>query len=227
MLVAMVVRIAQSLGLHRDGSLFGMGAFETEIRRRIWYEICFLDLRTSEDHGCDPSIHTISYDTQMPLNINDEDLSEDPNALPPVARSEFTEMTFSLVRFEVLDCLGFLYKNEPGASKCPHAMKITMQEKEEKVACTKRTIEEKYSAWLNGTNPLKKVVYAMSKLIMRKALISLYHPLRHFKDGEFMSHEMKEKYIPIHPTADPGRNPATHRLRGGVSMLKWRPNSWP
>lgn len=211
MLVAMVVRIAQSLGLHRDGSLFGMNAFETEMRRRIWYEICFLDVRTSEDHGCDPSIPTVSYDTHMPLNINDEDLSEDPNAASPVERSEFTEMTFALVRFEVLDCLGFLNKNEPGVSKYAHSIKATIQEKEERVAATKRRIEEKYLAWLGGGKPLQKVVYAMSKMVMRKALISLYHPLRHFKDGEFLSHEMKEKYVSTHPTADLGPNPAMHR----------------
>lgn len=199
MLVAIIVRIAQSLGLHRDGSLFRMSAFETEMRRRIWHEICYLDLRTAEDHGCDPSIPTISFDTQLPLNINDKDLSEDPNAPPPVPCSGFTEMTLALVKFEMLDCFRSLFKNEPGASRCASSIKITIQEKEEKIALAKRTIEEKYLSWLDGQEPLQKVVFVMLQVLVRKAMISLYHPLRHFKDGEFLSHEMKEKYVPVHP----------------------------
>lgn len=207
MLVAAVVRVAQSLGLHRDGSLLGISAFETEMRRRIWYEICLLDLKTAQDHGCDPSITTASYDTQMPLNINDQDLSEDPNAPPPVARSEFTEMTFCLVRYEMLDCYDF-FRNEPGAAKCPHAIKITLQEKEEKLRTTKRRIEAKYPTWLEGPERLKSAVFMVSRIMIRKALISLYHPLRHFKAGELLSHELKEKYVLVYPTAFLGPNPA-------------------
>lgn len=213
MLVAMIVRIAQSLGLHRDGSLFGINALETEMRRRIWYEICFLDLRTAEDHGCDPAIPAVSFDTQLPLNINDEDLSEDPNAPPPVSCVGFTEMTFPLVRFEMLNCLVFMLRNEPGASKCAHTIRVTIQEKEEKLTAAKRAMEEKCLTWLDGTNPLQDVTRVMSKLLTRKALISLYHPLRHFKDGEFMSPEMKEKYVSVHPMACLGLDPAIYRSR--------------
>lgn len=160
-----------------------------------------MDVRTAEDHGCDPSITTISYDTQMPLNINDEDLSEDPNAPPPVPRPGFTEMTFSLMRFEVLDCFGFLFRSDPGASKSTEAYsrKITLQEKEEKIENTKRRINEKYLAGIgDDPQPLQRVAFVVSKLMMGKALLSLYHPLRHFKDGELLSHEMKEKYVLVH-----------------------------
>lgn len=194
-LVGMVVRIAQSLGLHRDGSIFGMNPFETEMRRRLWYEICILDVRTAEDHGCNPSITKISYDTKTPLNINDDDLSEDPNAPPPVPRSGFTEMTFCLLRFEVLDCFGFLFRIEPGVAKCPKGQSISLQEKEAKIEKTKRAIEEKFLTGIDTTQPLQRVSYVVSKLMMGKALLSLYHPLRHYRDGEFLSHEVKEKYV--------------------------------
>lgn len=36
-LTGLALRIAQSLGLHRDGSKFGLSPFDTEMRRRLWW----------------------------------------------------------------------------------------------------------------------------------------------------------------------------------------------
>lgn len=55
-LTGLVVRIAQTLGVHRDGLHFGLAPFEIEMRRRLWWQICILDVRSSEDHGSDPTI---------------------------------------------------------------------------------------------------------------------------------------------------------------------------
>jgi hypothetical protein len=36
-LTGLALRIAQSLGLHRDGTKFGLSPFDTEMRRRLWW----------------------------------------------------------------------------------------------------------------------------------------------------------------------------------------------
>jgi len=64
-LTGLVVRIAQTLGIHRDGSHFDLQPFEIEMRRRLWWQVCILDARSSEDHGCDPTISEASFDTKM------------------------------------------------------------------------------------------------------------------------------------------------------------------
>lgn len=64
-LTGLVVRIAQTLGVHRDGSHFGLSPFEIEMRRRLWWQVCILDARASEDHGCDPTIIEAQFDTKM------------------------------------------------------------------------------------------------------------------------------------------------------------------
>lgn len=64
-LTGLVVRIAQTLGIHRDGSHFGLPPFEIEMRRRLWWQVCILDARSSEDHGCDPTIVEAFFDTKM------------------------------------------------------------------------------------------------------------------------------------------------------------------
>lgn len=64
-LTGLVVRIAQTLGVHRDGSHFRLPPFEIEMRRRLWWQVCILDARSSEDHGCDPTIVEAQFDTKM------------------------------------------------------------------------------------------------------------------------------------------------------------------
>jgi hypothetical protein len=64
-LTGLVVRIAQTLGIHRDGSHFNLPPFEIEMRRRLWWQVCILDQRASEDHGCDPTIVEAQFDTRM------------------------------------------------------------------------------------------------------------------------------------------------------------------
>jgi hypothetical protein len=36
-LTGLALRISQSLGLHRDGTRFGLSPFDTEMRRRLWW----------------------------------------------------------------------------------------------------------------------------------------------------------------------------------------------
>jgi hypothetical protein len=45
-LTGLAIRIAHSLGLHRDGTNFDVSPFDTEMRRRCWWQICVLDVRT-------------------------------------------------------------------------------------------------------------------------------------------------------------------------------------
>jgi hypothetical protein len=64
-LTGLAVRIAQTLGIHRDGSHFKLPPFETEMRRRLWWQVCVLDARSSEDQGSDPTITDSQFDTKM------------------------------------------------------------------------------------------------------------------------------------------------------------------
>ena len=52
----LAVRLAQSLGIHRDGSALGLSPFDAEMRRRLWWGICILDTPASEDHSCSPGL---------------------------------------------------------------------------------------------------------------------------------------------------------------------------
>jgi hypothetical protein len=94
MMTGLLIRMAQAIGLHRDGSTLDLSPFESEIRRRVWWALCAIDIRASEDQGSEFTISAESWDTKMPLNINDSDLTAEMKELPP-PRVGYTDMTFS------------------------------------------------------------------------------------------------------------------------------------
>ncbi|KAM0168426.1 hypothetical protein ACHAPF_011007 [Botrytis cinerea] len=105
MMTGLVIRMAQALGLHRDGSHFpNLTPYEVETRRRVWWTVCLLDLRASEDQGTELSTTGNSVDTKFPLNINDVDLNPHTKNMPP-ARLGVTDMTLTVVSAEMCDVM--------------------------------------------------------------------------------------------------------------------------
>ena len=100
-LTSLIFHIAQTMGLHRDGTVFGLKPFETELRRRLWWHICSLDTRSSEYHGYEPIVQEFAFDTRPPLHINDSDLHPDMTE-PPAERDEVTDMTLCCIRCEAM-----------------------------------------------------------------------------------------------------------------------------
>ncbi|GAB7363270.1 hypothetical protein MBLNU230_g3551t1 [Neophaeotheca triangularis] len=97
-LTGTAIRLAECMGLHRDGTHYGLSPVETHVRRMVWYQLCFLDLRTAMATGPRPSIRQDEFDTALPLNVDDIDLLK-PN--PPTEDSpHFTDMTVSLIRMQ-------------------------------------------------------------------------------------------------------------------------------
>lgn len=97
-MIGLALRIAQGMGIDRDGELFKLSPFDTEMRRRLWYQIIFLDLRIAEMRG---SLSTfLRYDTRLPTSVNDSDLHLNMTeyAKPVLG---YTDMTIPLMRYEV------------------------------------------------------------------------------------------------------------------------------
>ncbi|TWU75888.1 hypothetical protein ED733_005773 [Metarhizium rileyi] len=99
----LAIRIAQSIGLHRDGKKLGLSPFETEIRRRLWWYLLSRDGRAAEDLG----LHDFPTPTAMmlggaelPLNIEDSDLDPNMKELPP-SRKGWTRTLSSLINIHI------------------------------------------------------------------------------------------------------------------------------
>ncbi|GLA67144.1 hypothetical protein AtubIFM54640_010121 [Aspergillus tubingensis] len=177
-MIAVVTRLALSLGLHRDSSHFGLSPFETEMRRRLWWYIYLLDVRSSDSQATSPQIREGDYDTQLPLNINDDDLSPDMVETPP-ERTGFTEMSLTLVRCEILRLHRKLMQlGNAGAGLDGH--NALFQSRLEAIEQTRIGLDERYLQfcdlkiaihWVTAT--IARVALARSWLVSHFSLMSV------------------------------------------------------
>ena len=73
-----LVRMAMTMGLHRDPKHLGtMSIFRAEMRRRLWATILELNLQCAFEAGGQPLLYQNDYDTELPANLDDEQLADD------------------------------------------------------------------------------------------------------------------------------------------------------
>ncbi|KAK4099546.1 hypothetical protein N658DRAFT_429601 [Parathielavia hyrcaniae] len=95
-----VIRIAQKMGLHKDGETLGLLPFECEMRRRLWWQIVMVDARYAMLSGLSPSMLPPNSNATSPKNVNDADIF--PSATEPIADREGpTEMIFGLLTHRI------------------------------------------------------------------------------------------------------------------------------
>ncbi|KAJ6443395.1 DNA mismatch repair protein Msh2 [Purpureocillium lavendulum] len=99
-LTGIAVRLAQRMGLHRDGEKLGLPPFEVQMRRRLFWQLLPLDGYAGQVSGSGISISPDSWDTRPPLNINDDQIFPGMTAQPQ-EQTRATEMIFCLARMEL------------------------------------------------------------------------------------------------------------------------------
>jgi hypothetical protein len=164
------------------------------MRRRLFWQLCILDTRASEDHGSDPSILDYSFDTKFPLSINDDDL--DPNATePPVPREGVSEMTFCLIRYEICNLTRKLTYTPPGETPWKIAGKqpLSLEEKEEMIRDCARHLEKTYLRYCEDAGPLYWVAATVARLILAKMSLIIYHPLTQPGKPNSLSRDIKDR----------------------------------
>ncbi len=192
-LTGLAIRIALSLGLHRDGTHFGLTPFETEMRRRLWWQVVILDVRAAEDGGTDPTITEQSFDTRLPLNVNDADLDPEARVMPE-ERIGCTELTFCLIRYEVSFTMRRLHWTPPGPSMCrERRLNASVAEKEEIIEKCHKYLEEKYLQYCDMSVPLYWVTATVARLIMSKMWLIVHHPFKHEDGGANLPQETKDR----------------------------------
>lgn len=191
-MTALVLRLAQGLGLHRDGTNFGLSPFETEMRRRLWWHISVLDIRSSEDHGTDFQIHDGMYDTKLPLNVNDEDLSPEMQASPN-ERAGCTDMTFSLIRFEITNALRHVNCSCPRVRFQAGNNALSSGGCGTMIRCINDRVEQRYLKYCDMSVPLHWVCATVARLILAKLWLIVHHPMTGRRDPERnLTHESRE-----------------------------------
>ncbi|KAF2090835.1 hypothetical protein K490DRAFT_62162 [Saccharata proteae CBS 121410] len=81
--ISVALRVAYGMGLHRDGSHFGIEPCQAEVRRRLWWHIIHTDVMASVSTGLPPLLVTDrNYDTRMISEFKDDYIACSPPDSP-------------------------------------------------------------------------------------------------------------------------------------------------
>lgn len=99
--MGIILRNAERLGVHRDGTFLGLSPSETEDRRRLWWQLQHLDLGLSVRSGITSLTLMLKWDTRLPLNIEDEDISayskDEPKERPGLTSMSYCRFTYWVI----------------------------------------------------------------------------------------------------------------------------------
>lgn len=184
-LTTLVFSLAQTMGLHRDGTAFGLNPFETEMRRRLWWHICILDSRSSDHHGFGPMLYQSQYDTCIPLNINDEDIEPDMTEAPP-EKEEATDMSFCLVRCESMVAATRIRLMCPDVPSSVNRhfgpSSVSLSERINMIKELENRLQDRYIRHCTPSSPIQRMTILLSRLIVVHFWLMTCYPLMRQED---------------------------------------------
>ncbi len=163
------IRIAQCLGLHNDGGNYELSPIETHVRRLVWYQLCVLDIRTCEALGPHPVIRTDEFDTRFPLNVDDAQLYSQP--APKVSAKRWTNVTFSIIRFECYEMHRSIWVDRPRLEK----KQITLTSILVRIEKFRKSMEATYGSLINDRIPIQRAARLVLKLLTGRLYVAALH----------------------------------------------------
>jgi hypothetical protein len=151
-----------SIGLHRDGRYFKLSPLDAEVRRRIWWHIVRTDGRVEEDHGLLAGID-MCCDADLPLNIDDADISPESSSLPP-PKEGWTDMTPFLIATESCKATKQMYRvlaGLPGAGD-------EKTDPSQLLKDLKEAFETKYLKHCDLSIPTQKAAFRIGSILLGK-----------------------------------------------------------
>ncbi|KAL8304026.1 hypothetical protein RB597_004639 [Gaeumannomyces tritici] len=169
-LVGAAVRMAECMGLHRDGEAYGLTPLETHVRRLIWHQLCFLDVRTCEAQGPKPAIRREDYDTKLPINCEEDELTK--AVVPPESAERWTSTLLPLMRFEINEMMRNIWMDR----RRLEIRKTTVTAVLSKIENFRKRMLDKYERYLDDRVPIQRYAKLVMHLLMYRLYAMILHP---------------------------------------------------
>lgn len=180
-LIGVAIRLAECMGLHRDPAEYNCGPVETHVRRLVWYQLCFLDLRAAEAQGPRVTIRRDEFTTKLPVNANDDELeaTTSVNDDDETASPRWTDMTFSRIRFECQEMLRTVLADRDRLQ----SKTLSVTEAIGKIEKFRQSMAERYDGLLKdesdpATTPMRQLAASTMEMICNRfyiALLSIFY----------------------------------------------------
>lgn len=183
-LTGVALRIAEGMGLQRDGTSLGLPPFETEIRRRIWWQVKMHDFRTAELSGV-AKFQGMAAGPHPPkpiVNLNDHEIYPGMTT-PPVESTGVTDMVFCVLRsqlgtFAAAHAEKFVHHGGSGALWSDYAPARETGQKDALVDGLKDVFELKYLRHCDPSEPLQLMTMLFARSANHVGHFMSHHPRR-------------------------------------------------
>lgn len=173
---------ARRMGLHRSGTDPSLSFFDTEMRIRLWWQLCGLEARAQAN--CSGGLQGPRFevgDVRLPLNVNDSELHPDMVG-SPAEHTGPTEMLFVLVKLAVTDWL----RSSETATKAFGSIALApVQDSatwtrpgDEVIDEIEQLYDARYLAAADKQIPLPALARATAQLAVARMRFRLHHPRR-------------------------------------------------
>ncbi|OCK84793.1 hypothetical protein K432DRAFT_94554 [Lepidopterella palustris CBS 459.81] len=167
-LVGALIRLAQCIGIHRasHSPTTSLSPLQRHIRSLLWHQICFLDVRTAEVQGPQPSIRSDEFDVPLPLNVDDDvfELASTKWQPRPISIQGWTDATFSLIRYECNELHRLIFR---GRVEMDHKI-TTLHDLRSRVETRKRQIHATYLRFLDPQVPIQRCAGLVATLLLAR-----------------------------------------------------------
>lgn len=171
------------MGLHLEHGPSLYKPFEREMRRRLWWQICLLESHAADDRATTPAVFPESFNTRLPLQINDEDIQIGSLEEEVVERHGFTDMTFNLICFEAQDLKGQL--NYAPVRKLGFTRNQSLEDSAQRIDAVinvQKRIEDRYLRHLNLSRPFHWATRLVADIMIATLWLIVYRPLLQSSD---------------------------------------------
>ncbi|KEF63424.1 uncharacterized protein A1O9_01402 [Exophiala aquamarina CBS 119918] len=183
-LTGVAMRIAEGMGMRVDGTFLGLSPFETEIRRRIWWQLNMHDFRAAELTG-QAKFRYFGLDEttpKQPANVEDKDLYPSMRQAPPNS-TKVTDMIWCMFRSELATFANTqmtkLQKaGKPGFTSEDYTAIDNLKTKDDFINELEDLIETKYLRFCDPSQPLQLMSLVGGRSSMNLIRFIAHHPRR-------------------------------------------------
>jgi hypothetical protein len=195
-LMGIAGRLAEGMGLHCDGIYLGLPPFDTEIRRRLWWQIKMLDSKFAElaGHARIKNVTEDSQMTYMPSNVNDNQIYPGMS-LFPVETEGFTDMCFCCLMSEFIR----FWTRHAARRRAEHGEDATLwdnygsksdiAEMDRAVDELKQVLDKNYVRNCDPTRPVQLITLIMARTAPNHMHFIAHHPRRWGRDEDIPDSE--------------------------------------
>lgn len=206
--MGLLLRIATSLQLHKDPENFEtptLTPFEVEIRRRLWWQIVFIDSISRTGHTVGLSASDTMFDTKAPSHISSNGKNNSPKSFDGQSES-----MVCIIRCEIWVLCRFLNANQ----------QKPLEQKLKTFKLTRSRLEDLNIARSSSNHDLESLIKTMASLTFSKVEHTIY--LQHFYKLKQLSQTPSQKMLQHHLELSINILKEAHRLRTEPIWRRWR-----